>query len=253
MCFFFIMVGALASQRIHRRCSRDLLCDTLQAPPSAFDNLMKVVTDSPTTSRRSSARGRTGSLIAPMSTGYCSMNNDVVLTTLPILSKEKNAAKRKELLLNKLDLCCHIFDFSPTAHTSDPVQTAKSKQAKTSALNDLVKFTTGKAEFMEPDVFPAYIKMISANLIRPLAPPDDPTAPPYDPEDDEPRLEPGWPHIELVYALLVRIVEHKSLSVDVALQSLTATFAEQLIDLFCSEDPRERDLLKTAIHRIYGQ
>jgi len=176
-----------------------------------------------------------------------------VLTTLPILSKEKNAAKRKELLLSKLDLCCHIFDFSQTAHTSDPVQTAKSKQAKTSALNDLVKFTTDKAEFMEPDVFPAYIKMISANLIRPLAPPDDPAAPPYDPEDDEPRLEPGWPHIELVYALLIRIAEHKSLRVDVALQSLTVTFTERLIDLFCSEDPRERDLLKTAIHRIYGR
>ena len=185
--------------------------------------------------------------------GFRSTDNDVVLPSLPILSKEKNPEKRKELLLSKLELCCHVFDFSPTAQTSDPVQTAKSKQAKTSALNDLIKFTTGKQEFMMPDVFPSYIKMISANLFRPLAPPDDPKAAPYDPEDDEPRLEPGWPHIELVYALLIKIVEHKSLNVEVALQTLTVTFAERLINLFCAEDPRERDLLKTAVHRIYGR
>eukprot|EP00729_Bicosta_minor_P000405 gene405-15874_t len=215
--------GKKKSRSFNNRKSK-IVRKTENAPPSAFDNLMKVVTDSPTTSRRSSAHSRTGSP-APMSGGFRSTSNDVVLTTLPILSKEKNAAKRKELLLSKLDLCCHIFDFSQTAHTSDPVQTAKSKQAKTSALNDLVKFTTGKAEFMAPDVFPSYIKMISANLFRPLAPPDDPKAAPYDPEDDEPRLEPGWPHIELVYALLIRIAEHKSLSVDVALQSLTMLLA----------------------------
>ncbi len=30
-------------------------------------------------------------------------------------------------------------------------------------------------------------------------------------------------------------------------------FVVQLLDLFDSEDPRERDFLKTTLHRIYGK
>ena len=30
-------------------------------------------------------------------------------------------------------------------------------------------------------------------------------------------------------------------------------FCPQLLDLFDSEDPRERDFLKTTLHRIYGK
>lgn len=30
-------------------------------------------------------------------------------------------------------------------------------------------------------------------------------------------------------------------------------FLQQLLDLFDSEDPRERDFLKTVLHRIYGK
>jgi len=34
---------------------------------------------------------------------------------------------------------------------------------------------------------------------------------------------------------------------------LTVFFNLQLLDLFDSEDPRERDFLKTTLHRIYGK
>ena len=30
-------------------------------------------------------------------------------------------------------------------------------------------------------------------------------------------------------------------------------FIKQMLDLFDSEDPRERDYLKTILHRIYGK
>lgn len=30
-------------------------------------------------------------------------------------------------------------------------------------------------------------------------------------------------------------------------------YALQLLELFDSEDPRERDFLKTVLHRIYGE
>lgn len=34
---------------------------------------------------------------------------------------------------------------------------------------------------------------------------------------------------------------------------LTCDFLSQLLELFDSEDPRERDFLKTILHRIYGK
>jgi serine/threonine-protein phosphatase 2A regulatory subunit B' len=36
-------------------------------------------------------------------------------------------------------------------------------------------------------------------------------------------------------------------------QSVSSTFIKQFLDLFDSEDPRERDYLKTIMHRVYGK
>lgn len=36
-------------------------------------------------------------------------------------------------------------------------------------------------------------------------------------------------------------------------QGLSNLFCAQLLELFDSEDPRERDFLKTTLHRIYGK
>lgn len=38
-----------------------------------------------------------------------------------------------------------------------------------------------------------------------------------------------------------------------SMQALTGFLSPQLLDLFDSEDPRERDFLKTILHRIYGK
>lgn len=35
--------------------------------------------------------------------------------------------------------------------------------------------------------------------------------------------------------------------------AISTTFVKQMLDLFDSEDPRERDYLKTILHRIYGK
>ena len=36
-------------------------------------------------------------------------------------------------------------------------------------------------------------------------------------------------------------------------EALSETFILKLLELFNSEDPRERDYLKTLLHRIYGR
>ena len=43
------------------------------------------------------------------------------------------------------------------------------------------------------------------------------------------------------------------LKVEVILKFLNKTFLKSFVELFDSEDPRERDYLKTILHRMYGK
>ena len=51
----------------------------------------------------------------------------------------------------------------------------------------------------------------------------------------------------LLYGLLVVVGGAQA-----AKKSIDQVFCAKLIDLFDSEDPREREYLKTILHRIYG-
>ena len=97
-------------------------------------------------------------------------------------------------------------------------------------------------------------------------PPPTPRAPPFphapslqlggaqhDPDEDEPVLEPSWPHLQYVYELLLRFIVSNDTDPKVVKKYVDTNFLVQLLDLFDSEDPRERDYLKTILHRIYGK
>jgi len=100
---------------------------------------------------------------------------------------------------------------------------------------------------------------VAVNLFRPLAPGDWETsggaeaAPVYDPEDDEPVLDDAWPHLRLVYKLLLAYLESPALKPALAARALSHAWVRQLLGLFASGDPRERTYLKTALHRLYGR
>ena len=67
-------------------------------------------------------------------------------------------------------------------------------------------------------------------------------------------LEEQWPHIQIVYELLLRIIILKNLDPKTMYSNyVTSEFVMSLINLFRSPDPRERDYLKTIVHRIYGK
>merc|ERR1711988_932416 len=92
--------------------------------------------------------------------------------------------------------------------------------------------------------------MIACNLFRTLPPSDNPD---FDPEEDEPVLEVAWPHIQVVYEFFLRFIESPDFNTNFAKQYIDHGFVLQLLELFDSEDPRERDFLKTVLHRIYGK
>lgn len=52
-------------------------------------------------------------------------------------------------------------------------------------------------------------RLVEKNLFRPLPPPSNPSGSEFDPDEDEPVLEPAWPHLQLVYELFLRFLESK--------------------------------------------
>ena len=74
-----------------------------------------------------------------------------------------------------------------------------------------------------------------------------------DPDEDGPHLEEAWPHLQLVYELFLKFMMSPYIPSKVMAANISHTFICQMLELFDSEDPRERDYLKTILHRIYGK
>ena len=153
--------------------------------------------------------------------------------------------KRETLFKQKLQLCCVIFDFEDSE--SDP----KGKEIKRDTLVELADYVNtpvGQKIFTE-QLMPDIVEMVRVNLFRALPP----QAPDFDPEEDEPCMEPSWPHIQVVYEFFLRFVVSAEVNGKVAKKYIDQTFIRDWIDLFDAEDPRERDYVKTILHRMYGK
>ncbi|CAG9533263.1 unnamed protein product [Cercopithifilaria johnstoni] len=167
------------------------------------------------------------------------------LTQLPLI-KDAPTAEQSALVVQKLQQCQKIFDFY------DPVAQIKSKEIKRAALNELIDHITTVKGAITELIYPEVIKMVSKNIFRVLPPSDNSE---FDPEEDEPTLEVSWPHLQacLVYELFLRFLESPDFQAAIGKKYIDQRFVLNLLDLFDSEDPRERDFLKTVLHRIYGK
>ncbi|SPP83445.1 serine/threonine-protein phosphatase 2A 56 kDa regulatory subunit gamma isoform isoform X5 [Drosophila guanche] len=169
------------------------------------------------------------------------------LTALSYLNEKTAASEREELFIQKIRQCCTLFDFS------EPLSDLKFKEVKRAALHEMVDFLTNQNGIITEIIYPEAINMFSVNLFRTLPPSSNPNGAEFDPEEDEPTLESSWPHLQLVYELFLRFLESPDFQPNIAKRFIDHQFVLQLLDLFDSEDPRERDFLKTVLHRIYGK
>ena len=62
-----------------------------------------------------------------------------------------------------------------------------------------------------------------------------------------------YSNFQLVYEFFLRCLESPDFTPSLVKKYIDQKFVLQLLELFDSEDPRERDLLKTTLHRIYGK
>ncbi|KAL3320726.1 Serine/threonine-protein phosphatase 2A 56 kDa regulatory subunit delta isoform [Cichlidogyrus casuarinus] len=156
--------------------------------------------------------------------------------------------KREDLFYKKLQQCCIVYEFA-----YDQLSDLKDKDNKKFTLNELIAYVANNTDNITERIYPAVVELIRTNLFRTLSPPSNPSDAEFDPEEDEPSLEAAWPHIQLVYEFLLRFIESPGFSSTLAKKYIDQKFVQELLELFDSEDPRERDLVKTVLHRIYGK
>lgn len=163
---------------------------------------------------------------------------------LPALS-ETPMVKREALFRSKLQLCCVIFDFE------DGEADSRGKEIKRDTLIEIAEYVNtpiGQKIFTEA-LMPDIVDMVKVNLFRALPQQTED----FDPEEDEPAMEPAWPHLQVVYEFFLRFIVSSEVNGKVAKKYIDQNFIRNWIDLFDAEDPRERDYVKTVLHRMYGK
>ncbi|CAH0385463.1 unnamed protein product [Bemisia tabaci] len=167
---------------------------------------------------------------------------------LPPLADAQTPQEREELFIQKIRQCCVLFDF-----VSDPLSDLKWKEVKRAALHEMVDYVSIERGVITEAIYAEAVHMFAVNLFRTLPPSSNPNGAEFDPEEDEPNLEAAWPHLQLVYEFFLRFLESSDFQPNIAKRYIDQKFVLQLLELFDSEDPRERDFLKTTLHRIYGK
>ncbi|KAJ1391562.1 Protein phosphatase 2A, regulatory B subunit, B56 [Sesbania bispinosa] len=158
-------------------------------------------------------------------------------------------SEKQNLFIRKLQMCCVLFDFT------DPTKNLKEKEIKRQTLVELVDYVSSVNGKFTEIMMQEIVKMVSINLFRTLTSPprENKILEAFDLDEEEPSMDPAWPYLQIVYELLLRFVTSPETDAKLAKRYVDHSFVLRLLDLFDSEDPRERDYLKTVLHRIYGK
>ncbi|XP_020229020.1 serine/threonine protein phosphatase 2A 57 kDa regulatory subunit B' theta isoform [Cajanus cajan] len=158
-------------------------------------------------------------------------------------------SEKQNLFIRKMQMCCVLFDFT------DPTKNLKEKEIKRQTLVELVDYVSSANGKFTDIMMQELVKMVSINLFRTfISPPRENKAlEAFDVDEEEPSMDPAWPYLQIVYELLLRFVTSPETDAKLAKRYIDHSFVLRLLDLFDSEDPRERDYLKTVLHRIYGK
>ncbi|CAN6471949.1 unnamed protein product [Victoria cruziana] len=146
-------------------------------------------------------------------------------------------------------MCCVAFDFT------DPSKNLKEKDIKRQTLLELVDYISSVNGRLSETAMQEITKMVACNLFRtfPSSNRENKLPEAADPEEEEPMMDPAWQHLQIVYEFLLRFIASSETDAKLAKRYIDHSFVLRLLDLFDSEDPRERDYLKTILHRIYGK
>ncbi|KAI4382505.1 hypothetical protein MLD38_008462 [Melastoma candidum] len=163
--------------------------------------------------------------------------------------KDVPSSEKQNLFLRKLNMCCVVFDFA------DPTKNLREKEIKRQTLLELVDYVTSASTKFSETVMQEVTRMVSVNLFRTWTPQprESKVIEAFDFEEEEPSMDPVWPHLQIVYEFFFRFLASTETDAKTAKKYIDHSFILRLLELFDSEDPREREYLKTILHRIYGK
>ncbi|XVE72434.1 hypothetical protein DITRI_Ditri11bG0039200 [Diplodiscus trichospermus] len=196
----------------------------------------------------SSNKSNQGKNNAPLACQAGPMFASGIYEALPSF-RDVPSSEKQNLFLRKLSMCCVIFDFS------DSSKNLREKEIKRQTLLEVVDYISSVTSKFNEVSMQEITRMVTANLFRTFPSPNHDSKLPemYDLEDEEPAMDPAWPHLQIVYELLLRFVASPETDAKLAKRYIDHSFVLKLLDLFDSDDQREREYLKTILHRIYGK
>ncbi|CAH8371817.1 unnamed protein product, partial [Eruca vesicaria subsp. sativa] len=133
--------------------------------------------------------------------------------------KDVPNSEKLNLFVSKVSLCCVTFDFS------DQTKNSIEKDVKRQTLLELLEFVSSSSvRFSEPAIL-AMCRMCGVNLFR-VFPPS------YRESDDdnEPLFDPSWPHLQIVYDLLLKFITSPCLDAKLCKKYLDHGFIVKLLD-----------------------
>lgn len=202
-------------------------------------------------------------------------------SALPLLQNQKSQSDILLLIKKKLTACCITFNFTNGSYSN-------LKEKKRETLLELVEYINNNDQIFQEEIIPDVLLMITSNIFRSFnqchanlstgnslldssnsssnasstvvqsstnssSLSSSGASSISESKDDDQLLEPSWPHLLVIYEFFLRFVISPQFGTKVAKKYIDNTFILKLIDLFQSFDPRERDYLKTILHRIYGK
>ena len=150
---------------------------------------------------------------------------------------------RLDLFAQKIKFCCQLCDFR------QPEADLKKKEIKRAYLNECIEFLNDKREVLIEPIYALIAALFAHNIFRSIAS----KRRLYDPDRDEDVPEITWPHMRLVYMLFIKVLESEDFQASIAKKFIDHNFVGQVIDSFASEDHREREILRTTLHRLYAK
>ncbi|XP_031393326.1 serine/threonine protein phosphatase 2A 57 kDa regulatory subunit B' alpha isoform-like isoform X1 [Punica granatum] len=165
------------------------------------------------------------------------------------LRRHHHQPSANEEILSMISACSVTFTFT------DPSESPSQQDLKRLKLTQLLYLIKSSKRPLDDqtDVIPPLVSMLKLNIFRPLPPPSNFSFISDLPDDEElvSTASPLWPHLQIIYDILQRLImktNPKTLR-----DHVDRPFLCSFLCLLQSEDPRERERLKSIYHLIYSK
>ncbi|KAK2957434.1 putative Serine/threonine-protein phosphatase 2A 56 kDa regulatory subunit gamma [Blattamonas nauphoetae] len=187
-------------------------------------------------------------------------NIEYTYPTIPTFPKFSDTpqSEHDSLLAQYFEACCLPVNWADTATEEQILD----RERKGTLLDSILEYLTTQQSLPEDrptPLFPQSLwhlvrKFVETNIIRELPPTNPIVAASLEYDEDDPVLERAWPHLQQCYEIFLLFI--LSPDVDPKISRTTTVdvnLVTSLFTLFASDDPRERDYIKSTIHRIYAR